>query len=113
MSKAYIGIGWIVNEEDRKKILAGINLADRKDAIRNCFHQYNQKGQWFFGELIAEIPEGNAKNIATIAALTGLNTIDDFGLEYGSIFYECGISIDEINEKYKVANFYFIHWDVF
>jgi hypothetical protein len=60
--------------------------------------------------MVCEIEAGDAKNIETLAALPGLTDDGTFGFKYGMILYDCGFTVDEINEEWGTAQIYFVHW---
>lgn len=106
----YVGVGWLVDEATRNKMLNHIVNTERRNEVADCFHRYNINGKWFFGEMVCEIEAGDAKNIETLAALPGLTDDGTFGFKYGMILYDCGFTIDEINEEWGTAQIYFVHW---
>lgn len=106
----YVGVGWLVDETTRNKMLNYIVNTERRNEVADCFHRYNINGKWFFGEMVCEIEAGDAKNIETLAALPGLTDDGTFGFKYGMILYDCGFTVDEINEEWGTAQVYFVHW---
>lgn len=106
----YVGVGWLVDESTRHKMLNHIVNTDRRNEVTDHFHRYNINGKWFFGDIVCEIEEGDAKNIETLAALPALVDDGTFGMNYGMILYDCGFTIEEINEEWGTAQIYFVHW---
>lgn len=105
-----VGVGWLVDEKTRHKMLNYIVNTERRNEISDYFFRYSMKEKWFFGDIIYELPEGEAKSIETLATLPGLQDDGSFGLKYGMILTDCGISIEKINEDWSSPGIYFIHW---
>lgn len=107
---ACVGVGWLVDDSARLKMLNHIVNTERRNEISDHFFRYSVKNKWFFGDIVYELPEGEAKSIETLAALPVLQDDSSFGLKFGMILVDCGLSVDEINEYWSIPNIYFIHW---
>lgn len=109
-SGVYVGVGWIVDETDRHKMLNHIVNTERRNDVADHFHRYNMNGKWFFGDIVYEIPEGTAKTMETLITLPALTDDGSFGLKYGMLLVDCGIPVEEINTTWANAGVYIIHW---
>lgn len=106
----YLGLGWLVDEKTRNELLSYTENIDRANDIADHFHRYNTDGKWFFGEILYEIPEGQAKSLETLGVLPAFEDPAKFGLEYGMMLIDCGVSVEEINTSWSNATLYLVHW---
>ncbi len=110
-SGVYIGIGYIITEQERTAMLNNIITNERRNEIIDCMHRISPSpSKYLLGEIIADMPEGSAHSIESLAALPGLTKGPEFGLKYGLILYDCGLSPEEINKNWANPNIYFVHW---
>lgn len=108
----FVGVGYVVDAEQRAEMLDNVVDHDRKNQIIDNFHLINVcYEKYFFGEIIYEIPEGKAVTIDTLAALPGLTDDGSFGIKYGSMLCDMGIPIEEINTTWGKPNIYIVHWE--
>lgn len=108
---AFVGVGYILTDQEREELLG--NLANTNpecyDDIMNNMYCYDGGEHWFFGERVYDLDGwGEAKSIETLAALPVLQDDGSFGLKYGAMLVDCGVSIEEINIKWGKPNIYFI-----
>ena len=92
-------------------MLRNVRESERRNEIIDCMHMFSMNpSKYFFGEIIAEMEEGSAHSIESLAALPGLVDDGSFGIKYGSMLYDCGLSAEEINQNWCSPNIYFVHW---
>jgi hypothetical protein len=108
---AFVGVGYILTDQEREDLMG--HLADtnpeRYNDIMDNMYCYDGEDHWFFGECIYYLDGwGEAKSVETLATLPGLCDDDSFGLKYGAMLVDCGVSIEEINTKWGKPNIYFI-----
>lgn len=102
--KTYIGFGWIVDKITYLKLLNHIVIKERREKIEKHFHSIN-KNLWFLGDILDECDDKNPA-----FSLSNLKVVDNsFGFKYGVIFYECGLSVEEINENWSNPEYYVIN----
>lgn len=108
----YVGIGYLVDAEQRVEMLDQVQDFNCRDEISTHFHRIDVcYEKYFFGKIIYEIPEGKAVSIETLAALPGLTDDGSFGIKYGSMLYDMGIPVEEINTTWGKPNIYIVHWE--
>lgn len=108
-SGAYIGVGYILSEEERVALLAPLVGTEAYDDAMDNFHAY-RPDMWFFGKIVYQYDGAEAHSIESLAALPGLQDDGSFGLKYGAILSSCGLSVETINEKWGRPDIYFVHW---
>ena len=74
--------------------------------MRDFYPLDDDRKNWFFGEVIAEIDPGTSKSLDTLAVLPTLMDQGSFSLKYSQHLYNCGISIKAINEDWGNPNIY-------
>lgn len=107
----FIGVGYLLTENERAELME--HLCDtnpqRYNEIMDEMHCYDGDDKWFFGERIYELDGwGDAKSLETLAALPALQDDGSFGLKYGAMLVDCGVSIEEINTKWGRPNIYVV-----
>ena len=107
----FIGVGYLLTEDERVELmkpLIDVNPQRYNDIMDNmCCYDGDEK--WFFGERIYELDGwGDAKSLETLATLPALQDDGSFGLKYGSMLVDCGVSIEEINTKWGRPNIYIV-----
>lgn len=105
----YLGIGWLVDNDTHEKLLNYTENTDRANEIADNFYEYNANGKWFFGEILYEIPEGEAKTLMTLISIQSLFNFEEFSLNYGMMLVDCGLSVEEINESWSNPDLFIIH----
>ena len=107
----YVGVGYILTEQERYELMRQLEDTNtqRYNEIMDNMYCYDGDAHWFFGEIIYELDGwGEAKSLETLATLPALNDDGTFGIKYGSMLADCGISIEEINTKWGRPNIYII-----
>lgn len=107
----YVGIGYILTEQERYELMHQLEDTNpqRFNEIIDNMYCYDGDAHWFFGEIVYELDGwGEAKSLETLATLPALNDDGTFGIKYGSMLADCGISIEEINTKWGRPNIYII-----
>lgn len=108
----FVGVGYIVDAEQKAEMLDNVVNTDRRNQIIDNFYRIDVLHEkHFFGEVIYRIPEGRAVTIETLAALPGLTDDGSFGIKYGSMLYDMGIPVEEINTTWGKPNIYIVHWE--
>lgn len=103
----FVGIGYMLREPERVMLLDGVNEEIYGEVMKDFHPLDDNRENWFFGEIIAEIDPGTSKSLETLAALPALSGDNtEFGLKYGKHLYNCGLSIKEINENWGKSNLY-------
>lgn len=111
---AYVGVGYLLSEKERVRLLAEVIGTPRYDAFMENFHALDtNQEEWFFGEIVCDIDGGSAMAIDTIARLPALVDDGSFGIKYGAILSACGVSAEEINASWARPNIYICHWEDF
>ena len=108
----FIGVGYLLSETERANLID--HLLDTNPQLYNeimdnmfCYNVEDKK--WFFGERIYELDSlGEAKSLETLAALPILQDDGSFGIKFGAMLADCGVSIEEINTKWDRPNIYII-----
>lgn len=97
----------MLREPERVMLLDGVDDTIYEE-VMNDFHLLDDhQGNWFFGDILAEIDPGTSKSLETLAVLPALSADNtEFGLKYGKHLYNCGLSIKEINEDWGKSNLY-------
>lgn len=108
---AYVGVGYIVDANQKAELLSKVENHDRLNQIIDNFHPIDGDREYFFGEVIYTIPSGHAASVETLAALPGLTDDGSFGIKYGSMLYDMGIPVEEINTTWGKPNIYIVHWE--
>lgn len=107
----YVGVGYILTEQERYELMHQLEDTNpqRFNEIIDNMYCYDGDAHWFFGEIVYELDGwGEAKSLETLATLPALNDDGSFGIKYGSMLADCGISIEEINTKWGRPNIYII-----
>ena len=107
----YVGVGYILTEQERYELMRQLEDTNtqRYNEIMDNMYCYDGDAHWFFGEVVYELDGwGEAKSLETLATLPALNDDGTFGIKYGSMLADCGISIEEINTKWGRPNIYII-----
>lgn len=107
----YVGVGYILTEQERYELMHQLEDTNPKrfNEIIDNMYCYDGDAHWFFGEIVYELDGwGEAKSLETLATLPALNDDGTFGIKYGSMLADCGISIEEINTKWGRPNIYII-----
>lgn len=107
----YVGVGYILTEQERYELMHQLEDTNpqRFNEIIDNMYCYDGDAHWFFGEIVYELDGwGEAKSLETLATLPALNDDGTFGIKYGSMLADCGISIEEINTKWGRPNIYII-----
>lgn len=103
----FVGIGYMLREPERVMLLDGVNEEIYEEVMKDFHPLDDDRENWFFGEIIAEIDPGTSKSLETLAALPALSVDNaEFGLKYGKHLTNCGLSIKEINETWGHPNLY-------
>lgn len=108
----FIGVGYLLSETERANLID--HLLDTNPQLYNeimdnmfCYNVEDKK--WFFGERIYELDGlGEAKSLETLATLPALQNDGSFGIKFGAMLADCGVSIEEINTKWDRPNIYII-----
>lgn len=108
----FIGVGYLLSETERANLMD--HLLDTNPQLYNeimdnmfCYNVKDKK--WFFGERIYELDGlGEAKSLETLATLPALQNDGSFGIKFGAMLADCGVSIEEINTKWDRPNIYII-----
>ena len=108
----FIGVGYLLSEEERVNLMD--HLVDTNPQRYNeimdymfCYDDSNEN--WFFGERIYELDGwGEAKSLETLATLPALQDDGSFGIRFGAMLVDCGVSIKEINTKWSRPNIYIV-----
>ena len=107
----YVGVGYILTEQERYELMRQLEDTNtqRYNEIMDNMYCYDGDAHWFFGEIVYELDGwGEAKSLETLATLPALSDDGTFGIKYGSMLADCGISIEEINTKWGRPNIYII-----
>ena len=110
---AFVGVGYVLTDQEREDLMS--HLADtnpeRYNDIMDNMYCYDGDDHWFFGERVYHLDGwGEAKSVETLATLPGLCDDGSFGLKYGPMLVDCGVSIEEINTTWANPSIYFITW---
>ena len=101
--KTFVGLGYIIYDKEYQKFKSkSEEFADWSTQIASTPAKY------FFGEVLCELEPGAAHPIDALTQLPGFD-FSDFGLNLGGILYECGVTPDEIEERWNYPSFYFIN----
>lgn len=107
----FVGVGYVLSEQERQQLMGHLkdtNPQRYNDIIDNMFC-YDGNEKWFFGEKVYELnSQGEAKSLETLAALPILQDDGTFGLKYGKMLTDCGLSVEEINTKWGQPNIYIV-----
>ncbi|MBQ8807497.1 MAG: hypothetical protein IJZ68_13860 [Bacteroidaceae bacterium] len=108
----FVGVGYLLSEKERVDLMD--HLVDtnpqRYNEIMDYMFCYDDSDEnWFFGERIYELDEwGEAKSLETLATLPALQDDGSFGIKFGAMLVDCGVSIEEINTKWGRPNIYIV-----
>lgn len=108
----FVGVGYLLSEKERVDLMD--HLVDtnpqRYNEIMDYMFCYDDSDEnWFFGERIYELDGwGEAKSLETLATLPALQDDGSFGIKFGTMLVDCGISIEEINTKWGRPNIYIV-----
>lgn len=108
----FVGTGYLLTEKERANLMD--HLLDSNPQLYDeimdnmfCYNVENKK--WFFGERIYELDGlGEAKSLETLATLPTLQDDGSFGIKFGAMLIDCGVSIEEINTKWDRPNIYIV-----
>lgn len=107
----FVGVGYILSERERQQLMEHLEDANpqRYNDIMDNMFCYDGDDRWFFGERVYELDGwGDAKSLETLATLPVLQDDGTFGVKYGSMLVDCGVSIEEINTKWGHPNIYIV-----
>lgn len=107
----FVGVGYVLSERERQQLLGHLENTNlqRYDSIMDNMFCYDGGEKWFFGEIVYELDShGEAKSLETLATLPILQDDGTFGLKYGKMLTDCGLSIEEINTKWGQPNIYIV-----
>lgn len=107
---AFVGVGYVLTDKEQEDLIGNLydTNPEKYKIIMDNMYCYDGT-HWFFGECIYTLDcWGEAKSIETLAALPALCDDGTFGLKYGAMLVDCGVSIEEINTKWGKPNIYFI-----
>lgn len=109
---AFVGIGYLLSEEERVNLmnrLIDTNPQRYNEIMDYMFCYDNINENWFFGERIYELDGwGEAKSLETLATLPALQDDGSFGIKFGAMLVDCGVSIEEISAKWGRPNIYIV-----
>ena len=107
----FIGVGYLLTENERAELMEHLydTNPQRYNEIMDEMCCYDGDDKWFFGERIYELDGwGDAKSLETLATLPALQDDGTFGIKYGAMLVDCGVSIEEINTKWGRPNIYIV-----
>lgn len=108
----FVGVGYLLSGKEQADLtdhLIDTNPQRYSEIMDNmlCYDASNEN--WFFGERIYELDGwGEAKSLETLATLPVLQDDGSFGIKFGAMLVDCGVSIEEINTKWSRPNIYII-----
>ena len=108
----FVGVGYLLSERERQQLMGHLentNIQRYDNIMDNMFCYDSGEEKWFFGEIVCELDsQGDAKSLETLAALPILQDDGTFGLKYGEMLLDCGLSVEEINTKWGKPNIYIV-----
>lgn len=102
----FVGVGYMLREPERVILLDGANEETYEEVMKDFHPLDDDRENWFFGEIIAEIDPGTSKSLDTLAVLPTLMDQGNFSLKYSQHLYNCGVPIKEINETWGNPHIY-------
>ena len=102
----FVGVGYMLREPERVMLLDGTNEEIYEEVMKDFHPLDDDRENWFFGDILAEIDPGTSKSLDTLAVLPTLMDQGNFSLKYSQHLYKCGVSIKEINEDWGNPNIY-------
>lgn len=103
----FVGIGYMLREPERVMLLDGTNEETYEEVMKDFHPLDDDRENWFFGDILAEIDPGTSKSLDTLAVLPALSADNTkFGLKYGRHLANCGLSVKEINETWGNPTIY-------
>ena len=103
----FVGVGYMLREPERVMLLDGTNEEVYEEVMKDFHPLDDDRENWFFGDILAEIDPGTSKSLETLSVLPALSADNtEFGLKYGRYLVNCGLSVKEINETWGNPTIY-------